>query len=150
LLSDSYSIDRAAITACYAAVRRERLTRLELRSTVLRLAASLRRLRVRQDDRVVAVARHSVEAVVAALATAAIGAVFSSCAPDMGNLPFYRLRAARTGCVDGQLSSRDVRDRSTYGNAWDYEPQCPSNQIRLALHHASIYTLQPLNRATSL
>jgi len=88
LLSDSDSIDRAAIAACYPAVRRERLTRRELRSTVLRLGESLSRLGVCQDDRVVAVARNSVEAVVAALATAAIGGVVLSCAPDMVHLPF--------------------------------------------------------------
>jgi acetoacetyl-CoA synthetase len=37
-----------------------------------------------QGDRVVVVARNGIEAIIAALATAALGATFSSCAPDMG------------------------------------------------------------------
>ena len=53
-------------------------------SEVTALATSLSRLGVRKGDRVVAIARNSVEVVVAALATAAIGAVFSSCSQDMG------------------------------------------------------------------
>ena len=75
---------RPAITACHADGRRERLTRGDLRAKVARLAAALGRLGVGPGDRVVAVARNNVEAVVAALASAAIGATFSSCAPDMG------------------------------------------------------------------
>jgi acetoacetyl-CoA synthetase len=73
-----------ALTVCRGAGNTERLTRGELRERVLHLAASLRRLGVRQDDRVVVVARNGSEAVIAALATAALGAAFSSCAPDMG------------------------------------------------------------------
>ncbi|HXY07450.1 MAG TPA: AMP-binding protein, partial [Terriglobales bacterium] len=76
--------DRPALTSCHGDGRTERLTRGELRASVLRLAASLRRLGVQQGDRVVVVARNTSEAVIAALATAALGAVFSSCAPDMG------------------------------------------------------------------
>ena len=76
--------DRPALTACHGDGRTEHLTRGELRESVLRLAACLRRLGVHQGDRVVVVARNTSEAVIAALATAALGAVFSSCAPDMG------------------------------------------------------------------
>lgn len=60
------------------------LTRHELRSAVERCAAGLIRLGVLPGDRVVAVARNTPEALVACLATAAIGAVWSSVAPDMG------------------------------------------------------------------
>jgi len=76
--------DRPALTACHGDGRTERLTRGELRESALRLAASLRRLGVRPGDRVVVVARNGSEAIIAALATAALGAAFSSCAPDMG------------------------------------------------------------------
>jgi acetoacetyl-CoA synthetase len=76
--------DHPALTVCHKDGSTERLTRGELRERVLRLAASLRRLGVRQSDRVVVVARNGSEAIIAALATAALGAVFSSCAPDMG------------------------------------------------------------------
>ena len=85
LLADRVgSDDHPALTACHGDGRTERLTRGELRESALRLAASLRRLGVCQGDRVVVVARNGSEAIIAALATAALGAAFSSCAPDMG------------------------------------------------------------------
>src|SRR5207253_224921 len=59
-------------------------TRGELRDRVRSVAASLRDMGVAEGDRVVAIARNGNEAIVAALATAAVGATFSSCAPDMG------------------------------------------------------------------
>ncbi|HVM26124.1 MAG TPA: acetoacetate--CoA ligase [Mycobacteriales bacterium] len=61
-----------------------RLTRDELRSQVGAAAAGLRRLGVGEGDRVVAVLPNGVEAVVAFLATASLGAVWSSCSPDFG------------------------------------------------------------------
>ena len=78
------SDDHPALTVCHGDGRIERLTRGELRESAARLAASLRRLGVGQGDRVVVVARNRSEAIIAALATAALGAAFSSCAPDMG------------------------------------------------------------------
>jgi len=75
---------RPAVTSCHSGGRRERLTLGELRARVVRLASSLSRLGVRPGDRVVAIARNNVEVVIAALASAAAGAIFSSCPPDMG------------------------------------------------------------------
>ena len=76
--------DDPAVTIRHRGRSRDRLTRRELHDEVILLAASLSRLGVRRDDRVVAVARNNLEVVVAALATAALGAVFSSCPQDMG------------------------------------------------------------------
>jgi acetoacetyl-CoA synthetase len=56
----------------------------ELRDQVARCAAGLRRLGVRRGDRVVAYMPNVPETVVAFLATASIGAVWSSCAPEFG------------------------------------------------------------------
>ena len=56
----------------------------ELRRQVGAVAASLRAMGVRRGDRVVAYLPNIPEAVVAFLACAAIGAVWSSCSPDMG------------------------------------------------------------------
>ena len=78
------SEDRPALTARHGDGRTERFTRGQLRESALRLAASLSLLGVRQGDRVVVVARNGSEAIIAALATATLGATFSSCAPDMG------------------------------------------------------------------
>ncbi|WLA61420.1 acetoacetate--CoA ligase [Bradyrhizobium diazoefficiens] len=72
------------LTACHADGSRDRFTRGALRVAVDRLAKSLQRLGVRRGDHVVAIARNNAEAVIACLATAAIGGTFASCAPEMG------------------------------------------------------------------
>jgi acetoacetyl-CoA synthetase len=76
--------DRPALTALGGG-RRRQLSMRELRDRVMRLAAGLRELGIRPGDHVVAILRNDGEAVVAALATAAVGGVFSSCGPDMGS-----------------------------------------------------------------
>jgi acetoacetyl-CoA synthetase len=56
----------------------------ELRAQVAAVAAGLRELGVGRGDRVVAYLPNIPEAIVAFLATASIGAVWSSCSPDFG------------------------------------------------------------------
>jgi acetoacetyl-CoA synthetase len=56
----------------------------ELREQTERIAAGLRRLGVGEGDRVVAYLPNVPEAVAAFLATASLGAVWSSCSPDFG------------------------------------------------------------------
>ncbi|HSK49513.1 MAG TPA: acetoacetate--CoA ligase [Solirubrobacterales bacterium] len=56
----------------------------ELRAQVAAVAAGLRGLGVEKGDRVVAYLPNVPEAIVAFLATASIGAVWSSCSPDFG------------------------------------------------------------------
>ncbi|MFE7646670.1 acetoacetate--CoA ligase [Streptomyces phaeoluteigriseus] len=60
------------------------VTWAELRRQVGSLAAELRRLGVRPGDRVSAYLPNIPQAVVALLATAAVGGVWTSCAPDFG------------------------------------------------------------------
>jgi acetoacetyl-CoA synthetase len=60
------------------------LTADELRDQVRRAAAGLRRLGVREGDRVAAYLPNVPEALVLLLATASLGAIFSSCAPEFG------------------------------------------------------------------
>ncbi|QSB13917.1 acetoacetate--CoA ligase [Natronosporangium hydrolyticum] len=60
------------------------LTAAELRDQVRRVAAGLRRLGVGSGDRVVAYAPNLPETFVLLLATASLGAIFSSCAPEFG------------------------------------------------------------------
>ena len=64
--------------------RRRELNRAELARRVQQLAAALRSAGVHPGDRVAAVLPNCPEAVIAMLATAAIGAVFTSCSPDFG------------------------------------------------------------------
>ncbi|MGI8557852.1 MAG: acetoacetate--CoA ligase [Solirubrobacteraceae bacterium] len=56
----------------------------ELRAQVARCAAGLRRLGVERGDRVVAYVPNIPEALVGFLASASIGAIWSSCSPDFG------------------------------------------------------------------
>ena len=56
----------------------------ELRTQVARFAAALERAGVRQGDRVAGFLPNIPEAVVAALATSTLGAIWSSCSPDFG------------------------------------------------------------------
>ena len=84
LAIDGLTDNRRAVTTHRGDGRVEHLTRGELLERVLRLASSLRRIGVSEGDRVVAVARNVSETLISALATAALGASFSSCAPDMG------------------------------------------------------------------
>ncbi|WP_058047667.1 acetoacetate--CoA ligase [Streptomyces roseifaciens] len=60
------------------------VTWTELRRQVGSLAAALRRLGVRPGDRISGYLPNVPQAVVALLATAAVGAVWTSCAPDFG------------------------------------------------------------------
>lgn len=62
----------------------ERLTYGQLRDLVARCRSGLIRLGVRRGDRVVALVPNSPQALVALLATASLGAVWSSCSPDFG------------------------------------------------------------------
>jgi acetoacetyl-CoA synthetase len=64
--------------------RSERLTYGELRARVAAARAALVSLGVRRGDRVAALVPNSPDAVVALLATAGLGAVWSSCSPDFG------------------------------------------------------------------
>ncbi|RZU52168.1 acetoacetyl-CoA synthetase [Krasilnikovia cinnamomea] len=60
------------------------LTAAQLREQVRRVAAGLRRLGVGPGDRVAAYAPNIPETYVLLLATASLGAIFSSCAPEFG------------------------------------------------------------------
>ncbi|WP_211110203.1 acetoacetate--CoA ligase [Acuticoccus mangrovi] len=61
-----------------------RLTRGELRAEVARVAAFLSEAGVKRGDRVAAMLPNLPETIVTCMATASLGAVFSSCSPDFG------------------------------------------------------------------
>jgi acetoacetyl-CoA synthetase len=75
--------DVAVIETDEAGFERQ-VTLAELRGLVGAAEAGLRRMGVGTGDRVVALAPNRLEALVAFLATAALGAVWSSCSPDFG------------------------------------------------------------------
>src|SRR5919204_224254 len=84
----------------------------ELRDQVGRAAAGLRALGVERGDRVVAYMPNIPETLVAFLATASIGAVWSSCSPDFGASSvvdrFAQIEPKVLFCVDGyRYNGRD-------------------------------------------
>ncbi|MEJ7733804.1 MAG: acetoacetate--CoA ligase [Polyangiaceae bacterium] len=95
-----------------------RLTRDELSRQVLGAAAALRQLGVAPGHRVVAIANNTPEAVVACLASTALGATWSAIAPDLG-VPamldrFRQLSPTLLFCHPGQHlhgAERDIRPR---------------------------------------
>lgn len=73
-----------ALVACRADGEATRWSRDQLRAQVARLAQALRDQGLGEGDRVVAVLRNDAQAVVAALAVAAVGATLAAAAPEMG------------------------------------------------------------------
>ena len=94
LRTEVFPADAVAVIACGGSGARVSLTRGELREAVAAMALGLRRLGVVEGDRVAAVVRNTADAVIAALAVAAIGAVFSSAAPEMGAYSTLRASAS--------------------------------------------------------
>jgi acetoacetyl-CoA synthetase len=76
--------DCPALTVRHRDRPTEHLTRGELRERVRAVAGRLRRIGLEPGDRVAAVADSDTGAVIAALASAAVGAPFASATPDMG------------------------------------------------------------------
>lgn len=76
--------DRPALLAASERRPLREISWEELRRDVAAAAAGLRRLGVRGGDRVAAIVPNIPEAVVGLLATASLGAIWSSCAPEFG------------------------------------------------------------------
>jgi acetoacetyl-CoA synthetase len=87
-LSNGADADVALVFAREDGLERE-VTRGELRDLVGRARAGLVRAGVGRGDRVVALAPNCVETLVAFLAAASLGAVWSSCSPDFGARAVY-------------------------------------------------------------
>jgi acetoacetyl-CoA synthetase len=79
-----YSGDQAALIFVGENGARRELSRDQLRDEVACIAAGLREAGVEQGDRVGGYLPNCPEAVIAMLATASIGAIWSSCSPDFG------------------------------------------------------------------
>jgi acetoacetyl-CoA synthetase len=90
----------------------------ELRAQVAAVAAGLRGLEVERGDRVVAYLPNVPEAIVAFLATASLGAIWSSCSPDFGPAAtidrFAQIEPKVLFAVDGyRYSGKDFDRRET-------------------------------------
>ncbi len=76
--------DGTALVFCGEDGGRREVSHAELRGAVAQVAAALRDAGVRQGDRVAAILPNCPEAIIAMLASASIGAIWSSCSPDFG------------------------------------------------------------------
>lgn len=89
----------------------------EIEEQVNRLAAYLRRIGVGKGDRVVAYLPNVTEAIVAVLASASIGAIWSSCSPDFGSRSvlerFTQIEPAVLIAVNGYRYGGKLFDRSS-------------------------------------
>ena len=76
--------DKTAIVAFSEAESKREVSWSELGSSVRKLATAMRSLGIEPGDRVICYLPNRVEAIIAQLASAAIGAVFSSASPEFG------------------------------------------------------------------
>ena len=76
--------DRPAIIAHRDDGVRRVITRKELYNQVSRMVQALHAESLKEGDRVAAIVCNDIEAIVGYLATAALGAIWSSCSPDFG------------------------------------------------------------------
>jgi acetoacetyl-CoA synthetase len=108
--------DRLAIQHASELRELDSLTWGELRTEVARAASALRQLGVHPGDRVAAYLPNVAEAIIAFLATASIGAIWSSCSPDFGASSvvdrFAQIEPKVLFCVDGyRYNGRDFDRR---------------------------------------
>ncbi len=111
------------------------LTAAQLRDAVGRCRAGLVRLGVRRGDRVAAFVPNIPEAVIALMATASLGATWSSCAPEFGTRAvvdrFAQIEPAVLLAIDGYRYGDKVVDRS--GAVADIRAALPSLRATVAV-----------------
>ena len=109
------SDERPAIVFRNEAGAQEEIGWRELQRQVACLAAALKRLGVRDGDRVVAYLPNIPQTYVAFLATVSLGAIWSACSPDMGQVAvldrFRQIEPKVMIAVDGYHYSGKAHDR---------------------------------------
>ncbi|WP_057914956.1 acetoacetate--CoA ligase [Peribacillus muralis] len=98
-------------------IKQKEVSWKELKEKVASVAHSLRKLGVKAGDRVVAYIPNIPEAVIAFLATASIGAIWSSCSPDFGARSvidrFKQIEPVVLLAVDGYRYNGKVHDKTS-------------------------------------
>ncbi len=107
--------DRTAVILRSETFGRRELSWAELAAQVASVAAHFRKMGVKQGDRVVAILPNTDTALVAFLATASIGAIWSLCAPDMGHIAildrFQQIAPKVIITQDGYVHAGQMIDR---------------------------------------
>ena len=123
-----YRDDRPAFVFRGETAKSAQMTYAELYATVARLAASLRQTGVRPGDRVAGYMPNMIETAVAMLAATSVGAVWSSCATDIGpQAALDRLGQIKPKVlfsVDGYFYK--AKPFNTIGNAGEIAKAMPS------------------------
>jgi len=119
------------------------VTRGELRELVGRARAGLVAIGVGRGDRVVALAPNSVETLVTFLATASLGAIWSSCSPDFGARAvhdrFAQIEPAVLLAVDGYAYG---------GKRFDIRPTITALRDQLPTLRATVVVGEPVDGCT--
>ena len=135
--------DTALIYAREDGVERT-VTRGELRELVGRARAGLVGLGVGRGDRVVALVPNSVETLVTFLATASLGAIWSSCSPDFGARAvhdrFTQIEPAVLLAVDGYVYG---------GKRFDIRPTIAALREQLPTLRATVVVGEPIEDTMS-
>jgi len=123
-----YRDDRLAFVFRGENVKSAQMTYSELYTTVARLAKSLREMGIQQGDRVAGYMPNLMETAIAMLATTSVGAVWSSCATDIGFLAAYdrfgQIEPKVLFTVDGYFYK--AKSFSTLENAAEVAKAIPS------------------------
>lgn len=118
------SSDNEVIISYAEGNARSSLTARQLRNAVSRCAASLSAKGVREGDCVAGVLANGPEAVIAMLAAASLGAVWSSCSPDFGTSGIYdRMSQVQPKAVfvtrQYQYNGKNIQTLAQTGDALD-------------------------------
>ncbi len=120
-------------------IRQQEVSWKELKEKVASVAHSLRELGVKSGDRVVAYMPNIPEAVIAFLATASIGAIWSSCSPDFGARSvidrFKQIEPVVLLAVDGYQYNGNVYDKTSV-----------VSQLKTGIGHCKAYRAGSLHR----
>ncbi|WP_152952275.1 acetoacetate--CoA ligase [Peribacillus butanolivorans] len=109
--------DKTAIFFRSELIKKQEVSWKELKEKVASVAHSLRKLGVKSGDRVVAYMPNIPETVIAFLATASIGAIWSSCSPDFGARSvidrFKQIEPVVLLAIDGYQYNGNVYDKTS-------------------------------------
>ncbi|MBU8906160.1 acetoacetate--CoA ligase [Desertibacillus haloalkaliphilus] len=115
-----YQEDKTAIYFRSEHIRSKELSWKELEEKVASVAHQLRQLGVKRGDRVAAYMPNIPETVIAFLATASIGAIWSSCSPDFGTNSvvdrFKQIEPVVLFAIDGYYYNGKVYDKRSVVN----------------------------------
>jgi len=132
--TDGRADDDLAVIATDESGSEQLWTLAQLRSQVAHAQAGLRRIGVRAGDRVVALLPNGTHALIAFLATAASGAVWSSCSPDFGPASvidrFTQIEPTVFIAVDGyRYGGKEFSTAETIGRVRSALPGLPTTVV---------------------